>query len=80
MRRLLIACPGMVPLFLSNSGPGGSSNRALYIQSIQDASHCRRPPRSSGMYDLATITPFERPSGAPCIHQGRGPQAGNGGG
>jgi len=65
MRRLLIAYPGMVLLFFialgwatAQTAPSGS--RPYKMPRTADGH-----PDLQGMYDLATITPIERPSGAP---------------
>jgi len=68
MRRLLIAYPGMVLLFFTTQG-------AAAAQTAPSPSRAYKMPRTAdghpdlqGMYDLATITPIERPSGAPAAY------------
>ena len=68
MRRLLIAYPGMVLLFFITQGSAAaqtapSSSRAYKMPRTADGH-----PDLQGMYDLATITPIERPSGAPAAY------------
>ncbi|HEY1242306.1 MAG TPA: hypothetical protein VGF16_17200 [Bryobacteraceae bacterium] len=68
MRRLLTACTGMTVLLLVNAHLG----TAQTATSKSNASKVRRTadghPDLQGMYDLATLTPVERPMGAPAAY------------
>jgi len=68
MRDLLIASGAMAALFLLTQEPAAA-------ETAQSASKPHKMPRTAeghpdlqGMYDLATITPFERSAGAPAVY------------
>src|SRR4051795_591619 len=68
MRHLPMACTAMAGLFLWTAGPvaaqtAPSSTKALKLSRTADGH-----PDLQGMYDLATITPVERPMGVPAAY------------
>src|SRR5262249_44467476 len=64
MRRRLITCTAMAAVLLLTTASTAAQTGKAY-----------KPPRTAdghpdlqGMYDLATITPLERPAGAPAVY------------
>jgi len=68
MRRLLIAYPGMVLLFFTTQGSAAAQTAPSPSRAYKMPRTADGHPDLQGMYDLATITPIERPSGAPAAY------------
>src|SRR5262245_65785472 len=68
MRRLLIAYPGMVALFLVTQGSAAAQTALSASKPYKMPHTADGHPDLQGMYDLATITPVERPTGAPAAY------------
>ena len=68
MRRLPIACPGIAALFLLSQGPAATQTAPFTSKPYKMPRTPDGHPDLQGMYDLATITPLERPSGAPVAY------------
>src|SRR5258707_693436 len=68
MRRLLIACPGMAALFLLTQGPAAAQTPPATSKPYKMPRTADGHPDLQGMYDLATITPIERPAGVPAAY------------
>src|SRR5438874_12768490 len=68
MRHLPMACTAMAGLFLSAAGPAAAQTAPSTAKAYKLARTADGHPDLQGMYDLATITPVERPMGAPAAY------------
>ena len=68
MRRMLIAYPGMVVLSLVTQGSATAQTALSVSKPYKMPRTADGHPDLQGMYDLATITPVERRSGAPAVY------------
>jgi hypothetical protein len=67
MRHLPI-CTAMAGLFLSTAGPAASQTAPSIAKAYKVSRTADGHPDLQGTYDLATITPVERPMGAPAVY------------
>src|SRR4051812_34301278 len=64
MRHLPMACTAMAGLFLWTAGPVAAQTAPSTAKAYKLSRTADGHPDLQGMYDLATITPVERPMGA----------------
>src|SRR5438045_6791594 len=68
MRRLLLTCPAVAALVLWTAVPAAAQTAPSTTKPYKVPRLADGHPDLQGMYDLATITPIERPSGAPAAY------------
>src|SRR5213595_3851472 len=68
MRHLPIAFTAMAALFLLTQGPAAAQSAPSISKPPKMPRTAGGHPDLQGMYDLATITPVERPAGAPAAY------------
>src|SRR5436305_4188446 len=68
MRRLRIAYAAVATLFLLTPRPAAAQTAPSPSRAYKMPRTADGHPDLQGMYDLATITPIERPSGAPAAY------------
>src|SRR5215831_1069373 len=68
MRHVPLACTAMAGLFLSTARPAAAQTAMPTAKAYKLPRTADGHPDLQGMYDLATITPVERPMGAPAVY------------
>jgi len=63
-----MACTAMAGLFLSTAGPASAQTAPSTAKAYKLSRRADGHPDLQGMYDLATITPVERPMGVPAAY------------
>ena len=68
MRHLPMACTAIAGLLLSAAGPASAQSAPSTAKAYKLSRTADGHPDLQGMYDLATITPVERPMGVPAAY------------